>query len=117
MYTDKKTSKLEMKDPTHWPFKQNKAINNLFNKCKSHVERKFEMPIENGKTKFNICEPIKDKELQESQTPIYEQSEGLIAVQGPNNLMFNITLFLSFKMVRKNEEVEIINKVVLFVET
>ena len=64
-----------------------------------------------------MTDPFKVKEGEKVETPIYEPSEALVGVQGPSNLPFNMTLFVTFKIVRKLDEVEIHNKVVAFVET
>ena len=42
-FSDQRVSKLEMKDPSHWPFKNGKQMVNQFNKCKQNIIRFFDM--------------------------------------------------------------------------
>ena len=80
-----------------------------------NVEFKFKLKPDT--TEYTIIGETKPVIPEKVETPIYEQSEALVGVQGPSNLPFNMTLFVTFKIVRKLDEVEIHNKVVAFVET
>lgn len=105
-----------MKDQAYWPYGNSKAISQLFNKQKQLILRKFKMPIENAQVSFNVCDPAKIKKDQQFKGQMFEQSEGIVAVQGQARSGQVLSLIASFKIVRKVNEVECSNKVVLFVD-
>lgn len=115
VFADQKVTKHEMKDQAYWPYGNSKCISQLFNKQKQLILRKFKLPIENAQSFFNICDPARIKKDEKVET-MFEQSEGIVAIQGQARTGQVLTLITTFKIVRKAAEVECTNKVALFVD-
>jgi len=115
VFADQKITKHEMKDQAYWPYGNSKCISQLFNKQKQYILRKFKLPIENAQSFFNICDPARVKKDQKVEK-MFEQSEGIVAVQGQARTGQVLTLITTFKIARKEAEVECTNRVALFVD-
>lgn len=100
-FTGYKMSTIELKEPDHWPFKQNQGMAQLLMKMQKFTLKAFDMPFSNVKISTNY-----------EANPITH----MISVSGPKDTPYNVNLCVNTNIVMKETQVEIHTKVTFFVE-